>query len=261
MIDLKTILVVDDEPKTRTGLKKTLDTWALGKYEILCAASGDEAITILDERQIHVLLTDIRMPQITGLKLIRSLKEKKQKPVVIIISAYSEFEYAQEAIALGVVNYLVKPVDKQKLIEAVEQAMKVLKDREKAEMLAEMFDMQIVAMKDNVRSTPIKEALKFIHENLHEPFSLRDVSKRVHLNASYFSVLFKEETNMTFSEYVTRCRLQKAKSLLVTTDLSIEEIAEAVGYQTAKYFIKLFKEFAGVTPHRFRKHHLKKVEF
>jgi len=261
MINRKTILVVDDEPKTRNGLKNTLDAWALGNHDVFCAASGDEAISILSERKIDVLLTDIRMPQMTGLKLIRLLHEKKQKPVVIIISAYSEFEYAQEAITLGVVNYLLKPVDKQKLVDAVERAMEMLEERAKTERLVKMFDEQIVAAKDNVRSTPIKEALQFIHEHLHEPFSLRDVAKSIHLNASYFSVLFKEETNMTFSEYVTRSRVQKAKSLLVTTDLSIEEIAEAVGYQTAKYFIKLFKEFEGVTPHRFRKHHLKKVEF
>ncbi|WP_027409723.1 response regulator [Anoxybacteroides tepidamans] len=261
MIDFKTILVVDDEPRTRMGLKKTLDSWAMGKYEILCAASGDEAIDILVQRRIDLLLTDIRMPQITGLELIESFMHQKHKPVVIIISAYSEFEYAQEAIQLGVINYLLKPVSKRNLIEAVEQAMKVSEDRRKAEILEKMVDDRVIQIRRYVRCAPIRKAIEYIQENLHKPFNLRDVSMYVHLNASYFSVLFKEETSMTFSEYVTRCRLQKAKSLLVTTDLSIEEIADAVGYQTSKYFIKLFKEFEGVTPHRFRKQHLKEIEF
>ncbi|WP_044748188.1 response regulator transcription factor [Bacillus alveayuensis] len=261
MIASKTILIVDDEPRTREGLKKTLESWSLGKYEILCAASGEEAITILNQRKIHLLVTDIRMPKITGLELIKLLREKKHKPAVIIISAYPEFEYAQEAITLGVVNYLLKPVDKYKFIEAVEQAIKVSEDWEKAAMLEKMIDNQVITIQESTRSSAIRDAIRFIHENLHKPFSLRDVSMYVHLNASYLSVLFKEETNMTFSEYVTRCRLQKAKSLLITTDLSIEEIAEKIGYQTAKYFIKLFKEFEGITPHQFRKDNLKKREF
>ncbi|WP_256592999.1 helix-turn-helix transcriptional regulator, partial [Pseudomonas sp. 2822-15] len=70
----------------------------------------------------------------------------------------------------------------------------------------------------------------------------------VHLNASYFSVLFKEQTGLTFSEYLTRRRMQVAKKLLFSTDLPIGVIAEKVGYQTAKYFIKLFKELEGHTP-------------
>ncbi|KXG10825.1 response regulator [Anoxybacillus rupiensis] len=261
MMDVKTILVVDDEPRARIGLKKTLDAWAMGTCEILCAASGDEAIELLRQRPVHLILTDIRMPQMSGLQLIEAFAEHKHKPVVIIISAYSEFAYAQKAIKLGVVNYLLKPVSKHKLIEAVEQALAILEERKKSEMLAQMIDHQVIQIQEHIRSSSVREAIQFIHKNLHQPLSLRDVSRHVHLNASYFSVLFKEETDMTFSEYVTRCRIQKAKSLLVATDLSVEEIAESVGYQTAKYFIKVFKEFEGMTPYRFRKQHLKKVEF
>ncbi|ALF12063.1 DNA-binding response regulator [Parageobacillus thermoglucosidasius] len=257
----RTILIVDDEPRARQGLKKTLESWSAGKYDIFCAANGEEAINIIHQRTIHLLITDIRMPEITGLKLIRSIEKQKSKPVVIIISAYSEFEYAQEAITLGVVNYLLKPVDKHKFINAVEQAIKVWEERQKAAVVEKMIDNWIINIQEGTRSHVIKKAIRFINENLNRPFSLREVSSFVHLNPSYFSTLFKEETNMTFSEYVTRCRLQKAKSLLITTDLTIAEIAEEVGYQTAKYFIKLFKEFEGITPYQFRKEHLKKEEF
>jgi YesN/AraC family two-component response regulator len=66
-------------------------------------------------------------------------------------------------------------------------------------------------------------------------------------------VLFKEQVGLTFSEYLTRKRLQIAKNRLLTTDLQIEEIALEVGYQTAKYFIKIFKDYEGITPSKFRK--------
>ncbi|KIP21656.1 putative response regulatory protein [Anoxybacillus ayderensis] len=260
MRSVKTILIVDDEPRAREGMKKVLNLWAMGKYEIVCASSGEEAISILQKKKIDVLLTDIRMPQISGLKLIRTLKEKNEIPV-IIISAYSEFTYAQEAITLGVVDYLLKPVDKDKLIEAVEKALDISESLKKAKKIEKILDDHVIGIREEKLSSPIKKAIQFIDENLDKPFSLSDVSKYVYLNSSYFSALFKQEMNMTFSEYVTRCRLQKAKNLLINTNLSIAEISNIVGYQTSKYFIKIFKEFEGITPYRFRKEYLKKMEF
>jgi two-component system, response regulator YesN len=73
------------------------------------------------------------------------------------------------------------------------------------------------------------------------------------LNPSYFSVLFKEQANLNFSEYVTRRRIQRAKELVISTNLPINEIAEEVGYKTSKYFIKIFKEMEGITPSTYRK--------
>ena len=101
----KNILIVDDEPRTRLGLKKTLDTWANGEYQIFTASNGEETIKIMREQKVHVLLTDIRMPEMTGLELLKIIKEQKMSPVIIVISAYSEFEYAHEALRLGVINY------------------------------------------------------------------------------------------------------------------------------------------------------------
>lgn len=251
----KTILIVEDEPRTRKGIQKTLEVWSEGRYEILSAAGGDEAVKLLNEKRVHLLITDIRMPEITGLKLVESLKNREQKPVVIIISAYSEFHYAQEAIRLGVLNYLLKPLNKHKLIEAVEQAMEVEITRERNAIMEKVVDQLLMDIKkeDQQTRSPIKEAMDYVDEHLNESLSLREVAERIHLNPSYFSSLFKEQTGLTFSEYVTRSRIQKAKNLLVATDLSVAEIAEEVGYQTAKYFIKLFKEIEGTTPSRFRK--------
>lgn len=255
MMGTKTILIVDDEPRTRQGLQKTLGAWSAGRFDIVSAADGEEALEVLDRRSVHLLITDIRMPEISGLTLIETLQRKGHKPVVIIISAYSEFAYAQQAICLGVVNYLLKPLNKTKLIEAVEQALQVEAHRERAGLIEKVVDDRLIILKKEhvPPRSPIREAMRYVDEHIKRPISLREVAEYVHLNPSYFSVLFKEQTNLTFGEYVTRSRLQQAKSLLVTTNLPIADIAEAVGYQTAKYFIKLFKEYTGITPHQFRK--------
>jgi YesN/AraC family two-component response regulator len=251
----KAILVVDDEPRSRRGLKKTLDAWADGRFEILMAASGEEALAVMSTRKIHLLITDIRMPEMTGLQLLEQVECAGHKPVVIVISAYSEFDYAQEAIRFGVLNYLLKPVMKTKLIEAVEKALQVGESREQEGIIKKVVDKRLVDVeKQSLQSeSPIRKAINYVNENIKEKLSMREVADYVHLNSSYFSVLFKEQTNMTFSEYVTRRKLQNAKNLLISTNSPVADVAEEVGYQTSKYFIKIFKEYEGKTPSQYRK--------
>ncbi|WML41328.1 response regulator [Neobacillus sp. OS1-2] len=251
----KTILIADDEQMTRRGLKKTLELWSAGKYEIISAADGPEAYELFSKHRIHLLITDVCMPEMDGLELLKNLKDKGYKPVVVIISGFPDFQYAQEAIRLGVINYLLKPVSKQKLIEAVEQAMETEASMERAEYMEKVADKKLLPIdgRDHLANSPIKEAISFINRHFSRQISLKEVADLVHLNASYFSVLFKEQTRLTFSEYLTRRRLQTAKVMLLTTDSPIEDIALKVGYQTAKYFIKIFKDYEGITPSKYRK--------
>jgi two-component system response regulator YesN len=251
----RTILIVDDEPRTRQGLKKMLEAWSAGRFQLCAAADGNEALAFLNSQTVHLVITDIRMPEMNGLEFLQAFHTKHNKPAVIILSGYSEFDYAQEAIRLGVLNYLLKPINKQKLIEAVEKALEVQEKEQRTEIMQRAFDSQLVQIKqeDHQTRSPIKEAMQYVDANLKGQLSLREVADHVHLNPSYFSALFKDQTQVTFSEYVTRSRIQNAKHLLIHTDLPITEVAEEVGYQTAKYFIKLFKEYEGITPSQYRK--------
>jgi len=256
MLKTKTILIVDDEPRTRQGLKKTLDTWANGQYQIKIASNGEEAIELMKQQQkVHILITDIHMPEITGLQLLKIAKEQNISPVIIVISAYSEFEYAQEALRLGVINYLLKPISKKALIEAVEEAVQTVEKKERAGLIEKVVDTKLVDANAQIPSNrePVREAIDYINNHLKNELSQKEVADHVHLNPSYLSVLFKEHVKLTFSEYVTRRRIQRAKELLVSTNLPINDIAEESGYKTAKYFIKIFKELEGMTPSAYRK--------
>ncbi len=252
----RTILVVDDEPRTREGISKTLEQWAQYSIEVISASTGRDAIKIVSERPIDILITDIRMPEMTGLEVIQLLAEMDVKPIVLIMSAYSDFHYAQEAIRHGVINYLLKPIRKKELIEAVERAIAKKEDQEQGQRLTKVIDLQLLEQADfnNERYEPaIEKALRYIDDHIKEKVSLQDVANAVHLNGSYFSTLFKEEVGINFSEYVTRKRIQSAKHLLLQSDMPISLIAEEVGYQTQKYFNKIFKEYEGVTPGYYRK--------
>ncbi|CAM3903471.1 response regulator transcription factor [Lederbergia lenta] len=254
-MNTKTILIVDDEKQARQGLKRTLEGWGKEKNYVLSAGSGKEALALFETNKIHLLITDIRMPEISGIDLLKVLKKKNYNPIVIIISSYSEFEYAQEAIRLGVTNYLLKPFTKQKLIEAVQEALIAEEKQNKTGILEKVANEQLIKVesgKSNMRD-PIKNALLYIDANIKKQINLSETASHVHLNSSYFSVLFKEQTNMTFSEYITRKRLQAAKNLLIHSDLTVEEISHEIGYQTPKYFIKLFKEHEAITPSKYRK--------
>ncbi|WP_312098470.1 response regulator [Niallia sp.] len=260
----KTILIVDDEPKSREGIKKTLENWSNGQndqYQILLAANADSAIDIMEKQKVNILITDIRMPKITGITMLKTIKDQKHLPVVIVISAYSEFEYAQEALRLGVINYLLKPISKKKLIEAVEDAIMIDKNRERVNIISKVVDDKLIdaTVTNESAREPIQKALQYIDKHLKEELTQREVADHVYLNPSYFSVLFKEEIHLTFSEYITRRRIQHAKNLLISTKLSIADIAEESGYKTAKYFIKIFKELEGATPSAYRKANIERA--
>lgn len=251
---MKTILIVDDEPRTREGVRKTLEAWSSGHYRIETAASGVEALAWLQDNEVNLLITDVRMPEIGGLELVERLKDMLHPPVVIVISGHPEFDYAQKALRCGVIEYLLKPLDKKKLVQAVELALQREDHKHRIERMEKLVDPKLMetVQQEKVYCTQVREALHYLDEHLHESVSLREVAELLHINASYFSVLFKEETGLTYSEYVTRRRIMRAKELLVSTRLSVAEIAEQVGYQTAKYFVKVFRVSENISPGQYR---------
>ncbi|WP_379130302.1 response regulator [Paenibacillus sp. sgz500958] len=251
----KTILIVDDEPRTRQGIRQTLEVWAEGRYRIETSDNGVEAQKRLQQETVHLLITDVRMPEVSGLDLIRSLDGHTHRPVVVVISGYAEFQYVQQALRLGAVNYLLKPLDKKELLEVVEEALKREEEQQRREKMEKMVDVRLMELDPGSNMSigePVKVALAYLDSHLQETLTMADMAQRLHLNASYFSVLFKEQVGLPFSEYLSRLRIQRAKELLVHTRLSIAEVAERVGYQTDKYFIKVFKSLEDLSPSRYR---------
>jgi len=253
-LSTKIILVVDDEPRTRLGIKQALEVSGAGRYQVETADNGIEAAERLRRGKVHLLITDVRMPEVSGLDLIRQLAAEERKPATIVISGYAEFQYVQQALQLGAVNYLLKPLDKQELLQVVEDALKREETAERQQRLERAVDPQLLALDPDQAGIgdAVKAALALVEQQLHTSLTLLDVAGSIHLNPSYFSVLFKEQTGMAFSEYVTRLRIQRAKQLLAETRLPVGEIGERVGYKTDKYFIKVFKDQEGVSPSRYR---------
>lgn len=249
------ILIVDDEPRSRNGVKRTLEANLQELSELRTAANPHEAIDLIRTSHVDLVITDIRMPGMTGLELIGTLQEQSGELLFIVISAYSEFDYAQRALELGVIQYLLKPVQRQKLLDAVQKAAEKIQAHRQMGRVTKMIDPSLPSFRESpdAYSEPILEALHFIDEHLSAKIGMKDVAATVHLNPNYLSAHFKEQVGMTFSEYLTRKRLQYAKSLLLNSSSTVADIAEKSGYQTAKYFVKIFKEYEKMTPSQFRK--------
>ena len=123
------ILIVDDEKIERRGIRFLLKKMGI-ELEIYEAANGKEALEILQEKEIDILCTDVKMPFMNGLELIQQILPKKPELCVVIFSGYSEFEYAKHAIQLGVYNYILKPVDPKEFEKTMSKIMKILDHRQ-----------------------------------------------------------------------------------------------------------------------------------
>lgn len=104
-------------------------------------------------------------------------------------------------------------------------------------------------------SRPVRSAKRYIEEHYMEPLTLEHIAEHVHLNASYFSIIFKKQTGQNFSDYLTGCRIEAAKKLLRETNLPVSAVCEAVGYLDRKYFSRTFMKLVGIKPSAYRTLH------
>lgn len=105
----------------------------------------------------------------------------------------------------------------------------------------------------NSRISSFMQIIKFLNENFQKEISLQQLAEYFHMNASYISFLIKKETGLTYSQYLTNLRITQAKKLLTSSQMTLMEISESVGFHDYFYFIKKFKKITGVTPGYYQK--------
>lgn len=132
------LLVVDDEVKIRAGIEKGISWKKLGICKVQSAPNGVAALDIIHTERIDILITDIRMPGMDGLELARKAKEVRENIHIIILSGFSEFEYAKQAISIGVKDYLLKPIKVKELTDNVSGIVKAIQEEENAKSLMDM---------------------------------------------------------------------------------------------------------------------------
>ncbi|WP_127532214.1 response regulator transcription factor [Paenibacillus kobensis] len=252
------ILIADDEMNTREGIRYLLEHHYAGNWSITTAEHGLDAWEKLQSAAYDLLIADIRMPGMTGLELVGKLMDSELDTAVVLLSGYAEFEYAQQGLQYGVADYLLKPAEPERLIESIEKALGARARRRLERQAYAVWTIGFGEEEAQARNghsnmhPSIAKAIGYMQERLNEPMSMREVAQYVHLSPSYFSALFKDVTELTFSDYMIRLRHRRAKELLVKSELDILQIADEIGYQSSSYFIRVFRELEGVTPGQFR---------
>lgn len=235
------VLLVDDEIKIREGFKKLFD-WQGHDLEVIGEASdGLEAINLIDELLPNIVVMDINIPIMNGLKVIERSKVRHPNIAFIIVSGYDDFSYCKQALKLQIADYLLKPVDYEEFGACIDN-LKISLYEEK--------------INENMDDHLINKIAMYLRDHLDEDISLNSLSDKFSLNAQYISQLFKSQIGVNFLAYLTNIRIQKAKSLLLATNNTIVDVSQAVGYNDYRVFTKVFKKHVGISPSQFRKEFL-----
>jgi two-component system, response regulator YesN len=411
------VLLVDDEPLILQGLKCIVKWEELNLEVAATASNGSEALSILQNQEIDILITDIRMQNVNGLELIKSIREQNKNIKCIVLSGYSEFNYVKEAAKLGIENYILKPVDKNELLSTLtttvnkieNESTKVLVDQEGFNIIrnnilsrwisndiednelyerASLLDINIrfneymvaivkplnppalqinhqsnhqineknlirssvidicvkqlsdhglgivflnlsgniillfhgdhlFEIQDNItsllsncisditsflglnafisvgsiekgyRNVPesyhiakkifdntqtndsyslikhensedikvssiIRKAIEYVNENYAKDINLSTIAYAFDINSFYLGQQFKKELGESFTNYINKIRIEKAKELLLSSTLKTVDIAKKVGYSNTNYFSTIFKKTTGFTPSEFK---------
>ena len=237
------VLLVDDEIMIREGFKRLFD-WEAHDCEVVGeAADGMEALTQIDALCPDIVIMDINIPIMSGLKVIQLSRIKHPQTAYVIVSGYDDFSYCQQALRLQITDYILKPVNYEEFGVCIDN------------LKISLFEQRVAAADEPQKQEErtITGITRYLQEHLAEEVSLSVLADVFHLNPQYISQLFKNEIGVGFLAYLTNIRMEKAKKLLLSTSCPVAEVAEQSGYGDYRVFTKVFKKSEGVTPSQYRR--------
>lgn len=250
---MKQIALIDDNPLILESLEKTIPWAELDAQVAGIFTSGEEGRNFCLSRPVDLVITDIKMPCITGLEILEELRRKKPELKGIVITGFNEFEYARNALRIGVVDLILKPIDNEELTEAIKKAFgfSVGTGTEEERILdsEKRFCAIDPEKQDNCS---VRRALSYIQENLDKKISLGQLADYVGLSGAHLSRLLKKETGKNFVDINNELRVEKAISLLREGKYKVYEISNMVGIDNYAYFYQLFKKVTGKAPKEYR---------
>ena len=243
------VLLVDDEIMIREGFKRLFD-WEAHDCEVVGeAADGMEALTRIDSLHPDIVIMDINIPIMNGLKVIQLSRIKHPDIAFVIVSGYDDFSYCREALRLQITDYILKPVNYEEFGTCIDN------------LKISLFEQRVSAASEPEKQEErtITGITRYLQEHLADEMSLSVLAEEFHLNPQYISQLFKNEIGVNFLSYLTSIRMENAKKLLLSTSLSIAEVADRSGFGDYRVFTKVFKKSEGITPSQYRRDFLEET--
>jgi len=207
-----------------------------------------EMLFYLKANDVDVIFTDIDMPNMSGFELIEEVKNRKGHDDIlfVIISANDDYINMRKAMRLGAVDYCRMPFKNENTDEVLAGLTATLKKIGKAPKRIEGRDFESL--------------IGYINENYSKNLHLEDLSRKFYFNPNYLCMLFRRRLNTTFSEYIKSVRMNKAKELFESKNITVSEVSGLVGYRDYSYFHKTFSGYFGITPAQYKKSVAKKTE-
>jgi len=203
---------------------------------IYTAADGQQGLAQLHAHRPDIAFVDIRLDKMSGLEMIRCSKAQNLNTTFVLTSAYSEFEYAKEALHLGVKEYLVKPISPADV-----------------EALLVQYMPRPTSEENKVYHPMVMRMLATVEEDYAKPISLAKISEELQLTPEYLSYLFRRDMGMNFSTFLRKKRVDHALEMMQNGSTRIYDIAHAVGFSDTKYFCRVFREVTGYSPGHYMK--------
>lgn len=246
------VVIIDDNKIAVEAIAKVTDWEKCGCKVVGTAFDGITGLKLIQEAAPAIVIIDIQMPGFNGLDIIKKIKGEKKEIHFIIISGYSHFEYARQAIRYGVNDYLLKPIMTEELEQALLHVTALL-DRQEADSTAELMDsldIQLHRIRSGKEeySSMVSGAIDYVDRNFQKNITLREICDELLVSTGHFSKCFKRETGAGFAAYVTMVKMENARILLKNPKNRVNEVARMLGYSDYAYFFQVFKKQFGYAP-------------
>jgi YesN/AraC family two-component response regulator len=259
------ILVIENEKETREMLIECLE---LEGFEVISAENGLQGVEQAHTHLPDVTICDITMPKLDGYGVLKTLHQNLDTAIIplIFLTGKSSKEEIRYGMELGANDYLVKPFTPEELLGAIAAKIKqkntfqrwfAIKSQDTTESLEPVTDDFAKFAPLFASCSQLKTIYEFIEAHYHESIALKDVAEHFGFSAAYLTEFVKNQTGEPINRWIIKRRVTAARNLLLETEKSVEQIAEAVGYQSLNHFFRQFRQYYGNSPKAWRKANLR----
>ena len=239
------LIIIDDEEKILDGMAKLFPWESIGFKVVGQFIRAKEALEFIDKNEVDVVLSDIEMPDMNGIELSKELLGRKEIKT-LLFSSYQNYAYFRAAIQNEVSDYLLKPIEYEKLLESFGRIKNILDEERKV----------VVSVPKSYYDKIVYDINEYLKDK-YQHASLEEAAVKVKLSPTYLSKIYKEKSGCSFSDTLLKIRMEKACEMLEDIQYKSYEIAYYVGYDNPKNFSRAFKNYYQMSPSEYR---YKKIE-
>lgn len=240
------VLIIDDCPEMLRPLSSLIRSAGM---RISLVTDPRQALQRAQMLRPDLILLDVQMPQVDGFAVCRLLKESpltRQIPVIFLTSA-SALEQRLQGLTLGGVDYVIKPFAPEEVLARIRIHLQLARQYRPAEAVGEHAEQR------DPDQIVLHAAMQLLVERLDAPPSLADIARQVGTHGKKLSAIFRQQLGMTVFGFLREERLRRSQQLLTNSHLTIQDIAELIGFRSAANFATAFRERMGMTPSDFRR--------